>query len=206
MRQIKTYSRKPKRSIKPFLIAFCVCILACAAISGSLAWLISTPEQVVNSFTPGVVTIEVDETFDDEHTTKQNVSIKNTGNVPAYIRVALVPAWVDDEGNIAAKPASLEQLDNDCNIAWGEDGNGYEADWFIGADGFYYCKTFINPGKSTPILIKSCTVKDGEHEYDFELQVIASAVQSLPTSTVETVWPVVVDPDGRLANKIQGGN
>ena len=206
MRQIKTYSRKPKRSIKPFLIAFCVCILACAAISGSLAWLISTPEQVVNSFTPGVVTIEVDETFDDEHTTKQNVSIKNTGNVPAYIRVALVPAWVDDEGNIAAKPASLEQLDNDCNIAWGEDGNGYENDWFIGADGFYYCKTVINPGEYTPILIKSCTVKDGEHKYDFELQVIASAVQSLPTSTVETVWPEVVCTDGTLANKIQGGN
>ena len=97
MRQIKTYSRKPKRSIKPFLIAFCVCILSCAAVSGSLAWLISTPEPVVNEFTPGEVTIQVDETFDDEHTTKQNVSIKNTGNVPAYIRVALVPAWVDDE-------------------------------------------------------------------------------------------------------------
>ena len=206
MRQIKTYSRKPKRSVKPFLIAFCVCILACAAVSGSLAWLTSTPEQVVNSFTPGVVTIEVDETFDDEHTTKQNVSIKNTGNVPAYIRVALVPAWVDDEGNIAAKPASLEQLDNDCNIAWGEDGNGYENDWFIGADGFYYCKTVINPGEYTPILIKSCTVKDGEHKYDFELQVIASAVQSLPTSTVETVWPEVVCTDGTLAKNEQGGN
>ena len=96
MRQIKTYSRKPKRSIKPFLIAFCVCILACAAISGSLAWLISAPGPVVNEFIPGEVTIQVDETFDDEHTTKQNVSIKNTGNVPAYIRVALVPAWVDD--------------------------------------------------------------------------------------------------------------
>ena len=206
MRQIKTYSRKPKRSIKPFLIAFCVCILACAAVSGSLAWLISTPEHVVNSFIPGEVTIQVDETFDDEHTTKQNVSIKNTGNVPAYIRVALVPAWVDDEGNIAAKPASLEQLDSDCDIAWGKDGNGYEADWFKGSDGFYYCKTFINPGKSTPILIKSCTVKDGEHKYDFELQIIASAVQSLPTSTVGEVWPVVVGPDGTLAKKIQGGN
>ena len=204
MRQINTYSRKPKRSIKPFLIAFCVCILACAAVSGSLAWLISAPGPVVNEFTPGEVTIQVDETFNG--TTKSDVRIKNTGNVPAYIRVALVPAWVDDEGNIAAKPASLEQLDNDCNIAWGKDGNGYENDWFIGADGFYYCKTFINPGKSTPILIKSCTVKGEEHEYDFELQVIASAVQSLPTSTVETVWPVVVDPDGRLANKIQGGN
>ena len=204
MRQINTYSRKPKRSVKPFLIAFCVCILACAAVSGSLAWLTSTPEQVVNSFTPGVVTIEVDEKFDS--TTKSDVRIKNTGNVPAYIRVALVPAWVDDEGNIAAKPASLEQLDNDCNIAWGEDGNGYENDWFIGADGFYYCKTVINPGEYTPILIKSCTVKDGEHKYDFELQVIASAVQSLPTSTVGEVWPVVVGTDGTLANKIQGGN
>ena len=203
MRQIKTYSRKPKRSIKPFLIAFCVCILACAAVSGSLAWLTSTPGPVVNEFIPGEVTIQVDETFNG--TTKQNVRIKNTGNVPAYIRVALVPAWVDDEGNIAAKPASLE-LNDDCNIAWGEDGNGYEADWFIGSDGFYYCKTFIKPDESTPILIKSCTVKDGEHKYDFELQIIASAVQSLPTSTVGEVWPVEVGMDGTLANKIQGGN
>lgn len=204
MRQIKTYSRKPKRSIKPFLIAFCVCILACAAISGSLAWLTSTPGPVVNEFIPGEVTIQVDETFNG--TTKQNVRIKNTGTVPAYIRVALIPAWVDDEGNIAAKPASLE-LKDDCNIAWGKDGNGYEADWFKGSDGFYYCKTFINPGDSTPILIKSCTVKDGEHEYDFELQIIASAVQSLPTSTVGTVWPaVVVVTNGKLAKKEQGGN
>lgn len=199
MRQINTYSRKPKRSVKPFLIAFCVCILACAAVSGSLAWLISTPEPVVNEFTPGEVTIQVDETFDDEHTTKQNVSIKNTGNVPAYIRVALVPAWVDDEGNIAAKHASLD----DCNITLGDDFNQF---WFEGTDGFYYCKTFINPDKSTPILIKSCTVKGEEHEYDFELQVIASAVQSLPTSTVEEVWPVVVDTDGTLAKTEQGGN
>ena len=197
MRQIKTYSRKPKRSIKPFLIAFCVCILACAAVSGSLAWLISTPEQVVNSFTPGVVTIQVDEKFDGS--TKSDVRIKNTGNVPAYIRVALVPAWVDDEGNIAAKPAYLD----DCNITLGDDFNQF---WFKGTDGFYYCKTFIKPDESTPILIKSCTVKDGEHEYDFELQVIASAVQSLPTSTVGEVWPVVVGPDGTLAKKIQGGN
>lgn len=203
MRQINTYSRKPKRSVKPFLIAFCVCILACAAVSGSLAWLISTPEPVVNTFTPGAVTIQVDETFNG--TTKSDVRIKNTGDVPAYIRVALVPAWVDDEGNIAAKPASLE-LNDDCNIAWGKDGSGYEADWFIGSDGFYYCKTVIEPGASTPILIKSCTVKGEEHKYDFELQIIASAVQSLPTSTVGEVWPVVVDTDGTLAKNEQGGN
>ena len=200
MRQIKTYSRKPKRSIKPFLIAFCVCILACAAVSGSLAWLISTPGPVVNEFIPGEVTIQVDEKFDGS--SKSDVRIKNTGNVPAYIRVALVPAWADDEGNVAAKPASLDN----CNITWGNNGNGYEDDWFIGSDGFYYCKTVIEPGKSTPILIKSCTVKDGEHKYDFELQIIASAVQSLPTSTVEKVWPVVVSTDGTLAKKEQGGN
>ncbi len=198
MRQINTYSRKPKRSVKPFLIAFCVCILACAAVSGSLAWLISAPGPVVNEFTPGEVTIQVDETFNG--TTKSDVRIKNTGNVPAYIRVALVPAWVDDEGNIAAKPASLKL---DCDITWGDDFNQF---WFEGTDGFYYCKTFINPGDSTHILIKSCTVKGEEHEYDFELQVIASAVQSLPTSTVERVWPVVVGTDGKLAKKEQGGN
>lgn len=197
MRQIKTYSRKPKRSVKPFLIAFCVCILACAAVSGSLAWLISTPEHVVNSFIPGEVTIQVDEKFDGS--TKSDVSIKNTGNVPAYIRVALVPAWVDDKGNIAAKHASLD----DCNITRGDD---FDQFWFKGTDGFYYCKTVIEPEGSTPILIKSCTVKGEEHEYDFELQVIASAVQSLPTTTVEAVWPVVVGTNGTLAKKEQGGN
>ncbi|MCI6986568.1 MAG: hypothetical protein MR906_00975, partial [Clostridium sp.] len=173
-------------------------ILACAAVSGSLAWLISAPEPVVNEFTPGVVTIEVDEKFDS--TTKSDVSIKNTGTVPAYIRVALVPAWVDDEGNIAAKHASLKL---DCDITWGDNFNQF---WFEGTDGFYYCKTVIEPGESTPILIKSCTVKGEEHEYDFELQVIASAVQSLPTTTVEAVWPVVVDTDGTLAENEQGGN
>lgn len=202
-KQIDSYKPGHKRSVKPLLIAVCVLVIACTAISGSLAWLISGPQQVVNTFEAGNAAIEIVETF--EGNMKSDVKVTNTGNVPVYIRVALIPAWVDDNGNIAAKPASL----SDCTITWGETGTETLSDsgWFEGSDGFYYCKTAVAPGGISPVLIYQCIVNDTSQEFDFELQVIASAVQSLPTSTVEDVWPAVrVSDNGELVSNAQGGN
>lgn len=204
-KQIDSYKPGHKRSVKPLLIAVCVLVIACTAISGSLAWLISGPQQVVNTFEAGNAAIEIVETFEDNK--KSDVKVTNIGNVPVYIRVALIPAWVDDNGNIAAKPASL----SDCTITWGEEGSGTEdapgSGWFKGSDGFYYCETAVAPGSLTPILIKECRVNDIPQEFDFELQVIASAVQSRPTSTVEDVWIAVrVSDNGELVSNAQGGN
>lgn len=209
IRQIGIYVPKTMRPMKRIILIVCAVLTFCMAAGGSIAWLIFNPDPVNNQFTPGNVTITVDEDF--KNNVKSDVKIKNIGNVPAYIRVALVPAWVDEEGNVVAQPASLE----DCEITWGNIDPatiGAGEDWFLGSDGFYYCSTAIEPETSTPILIKQCTVKTDEgqtHKYDFELRILASAVQAIPTSAVSEAWNAVgVDAtNGQLVwISSEGGN
>lgn len=194
-KQIGTYRKHSARSVKTLIVVLCAALIIGTAITGSVAWLVSESEIVKNEFTPGKVTTVIEENFDGEE--KTDVKITNTGNVPAYIRVALVCAWVDEDGNVVALPASL----NDCEITWG-------TGWFNASDNFYYCETPVQPGESTPVLINICVVSGEGHEYDFELRILASAVQTLPATVVEGVWPVVVDGNGNLAERgaSEGGN
>lgn len=203
---------------KRIIITVCAVLTCFMLVGGSIAWLTSISNDVKNEFTPGEVTITIVEEFEDD--VKSNVRIGNTGNVDAYIRVALVPAWVDENGNVVAQQASLD----DCTITWGEGVFDSENPvWFKGSDGYYYCTTPIPPPKSeerddlgnlTPILIKDCKVKDPvngiPHQYDFELRVIASAVQAIPTDAVKEAWGVGVDNSGNLIpappEEKQGGN
>lgn len=197
------------------IFVICAVLILCTIAAGSIAWLSSVTGSVTNKFDPAEVTIIVtEEPFD--HEVKQNVSVENTGNVHAYIRVALVPAWVDENGNVVAQEASLD----DCTITWGENGTASlegNPDWFKGSDGYYYCRKPIpprseTPNNFTPILIKKCEVNDSAygHQYDFELRVMASAVQAIPTDAVEEAWGVSVDANGDLImsqpKENQGGN
>lgn len=191
--------RKPFFKSRILAMALCVALVSFLTPVGTFAWLFNTSGSVTNDFEPGRITTVVEETL--EGGAKTNVKIQNTGNIPAYIRVALIPAWVDAEGNILAQEASLD----DCAVTWGSVGTLATDEWFIGSDGFYYCKTAIYPNQSTPVLIQSCTVDmTGQAEgVQFELQIVSSAIQSLPTTTVESVWPVAV-VNGLLGPR--GGN
>lgn len=195
---------KAMRPSKRIILTVCAVLIFCMITGGSIAWIVSISEPVNNGFDPAKVTITIVEEFEDD--VKSNVRIGNTGNVDAYIRVALVPAWVDEDGNVVAQPASLD----DCTITWGENGtdNLAGSGWFLGEDGFYYCMTPIPPKSEesgapdnhTPILIKECKANESEygHQYDFELRIVASAVQAIPTSAVTEAWPVEVDDSGIL--------
>ena len=83
---------------KQFVLLASVIVLLAGAIGGSLAYLFTNTDPVVNTFTPGQVNITVDENFDGS--IKENVRIKNTGNVDAKIRAMIVVTWQDDNGNI----------------------------------------------------------------------------------------------------------
>lgn len=202
---------KGKRSI----ITICAVLIICTIAVGSIAWLSSVTGTIHNKFDPADVTITITEKpFNNE--VKEDVSVANTGNVHAYIRVALVPAWVDENGNVVAQEASLD----DCTITWGENGTASlegNPDWFRGSDGYYYCRKPIPPASEapnnfTPILIKKCEVNASPygHQYDFELRIMASAVQAIPTDAVEEAWGVSVDANGYLImtppEENEGGN
>ena len=77
-------------------------LLLCCTVAGTLAYLVDSTDPVTNTFTPASVSTEVNEDFDG--ITKSNVTIKNTGDIDAYIRAAVIINWADKDGNVSATP------------------------------------------------------------------------------------------------------
>ena len=190
MNKLKKAGRSGRiRSLAIFIAAAAIVL---AAAGGTIAWLTDGGDTLVNRFVPGAVSIKVNEDFDG--TVKNNVSVENTGNVPAFIRVALVPYWVDSAGSVVGSPASLD----DFEIVRSTD---FDANWFIGSDGFYYCRASVAPGESTPVLIERCSVRSGNYEHDLVLHILASGIQTTPSDAVESAWSAVQIVNGRLDSR-----
>ena len=76
--------RKRRRGKKIALLVLAFLLIASAAVSGTLAYLVADTVDVKNEFTPSNVACKVTETFDGN--TKKNVNVTNTGDTEAYIR------------------------------------------------------------------------------------------------------------------------
>lgn len=179
-----------KRSL---VLVVSVLALVLAVAGGTLAWLTANSGPVTNTFTPAQVTCTVEETFDG--TTKSDVKIKNTSNIDAYIRAYVVVTWKDAQGNVYGKPVK----DTDYTIEYAT-GTG----WDKGSDGYYYYTSPVAANDSlTGVLITKCepVADKAPAGYDLSVEIIAEAIQSLPTTTVTSVWPVTVDANGALAPK-----
>lgn len=161
-----------------------VLILVCT-VGGTVAYLVTHTDPVVNTFTPGEVSCQVEEEFKD-NTVKTKAVVKNTGNVPAYIRVAVVANTIDGEGNITGM-ASLPQVD------WLN-----EANWTKSGD-FYYYKGVVQPGDVTADLLKNGIPLTG-----IQVTILASAIQSMPDAAVEEAWQMRYDSGTWAA--VTGGN
>ena len=136
-------------------------------------------------------------------------SVKNDGDTDAYIRAVFTVAWKNSDGEIYGKKQP----------SYGDD---YELlldleNWFLGDDGFYYCKAPVKPDEETPALIVSMTaVEDDETEttdealsdnsekpvfpddYTLTVDIAASAIQSEPKAAVTDYWNVRVNGVGML--------
>lgn len=170
--------------------AAAIALIATLAVGGTLAWLSAYTQPVKNTFVMGTVPPQVTESFD--HQVKEDVKVTNHGNIPAYIRVALVCTWQDDSGNVVGEPASLDDL----TIDWGEEGDSGTAEapgngWIKIGDYYYYTQP-VAAGDTTFNLIDSARVET-ENGYRMNLQVIADSIQANPTSVVKEQWGVDVD-------------
>ena len=149
-------------------------ILVCT-VGGTVAYLVTHTDPVVNTFTPGEVSCQVEEKFEGNNV-KTEAVVKNTGNVPAYIRVAVVANTIDGEGNITGM-ATLEGWLN-------------KKDWAEGYDGFYYYKGVVQPGAVTDNLLNADINLEG-----IQVTILASAIQSMPDDTVNEAWKMSYDSD-----------
>ena len=153
-----------------------VIVLLAGAVGGTWAFLVAQSEPVQNNFTYAHVSCTIKEKFDG--TTKSDVEIQNTGNIPAYIRARIVVTWKDTSGNVSAVPVK----DSDYTITF----NGEK--WTLQGD-YWYCNTAVNPDGFTPKLITECkktgTAPDG---YDLSVEILADAIQSEPANAVKEAW------------------
>lgn len=192
---------------KTILIAS-IALLLTIAVGITLAFVFTDTDPVKNVFTPSKVACAVVENGKDPVTDsiveigarKEDVQIKNTGNTDAYIRVAVVANWMTADGKNVW--ATSPVLGTDYSIAY-LNTNG----WSEGSDGYYYYNSPVAPGELTPVLIKLASLNpnvtppvgiNGETYY-LSIEIVASAIQSEPATTVAASWGVTVAADGTIS-------
>lgn len=169
--------RRVRSASRPLALLLPMLLLFALAVGGTMAFLIDRTGPVKNTFTPGTVTPEIEETFDGE--VKENVSIRNTGNAPGFVRAVLTVNWVDKAGNVLA-PA---EEGADYTIV------GLPGDsWFV-KDGFYYYSSAVEGGSATGYLFTYCAPVEGKAPADGHLQVsIAAQAVQATAGAVADAW------------------
>ena len=106
-------SQRPQRNTKHNLykiqlLIFSLLLVATMAIGGSMAFLTTKTPEVVNTFTPAHVEPDVKEDFNG--TVKSSITVQNTGDIDAYIRVKLVTYRVNNDGDHIGGTAALHSV------------------------------------------------------------------------------------------------
>lgn len=167
-----------KRNQKPLILTLClVIVLLLTAAGATLAWLTADSAEVKNIFTPSHVSCVVEESFDGS--VKSNVTVKNTGDVPAFVRIKLVSYRVNGAGQHIGGAAEI--------------GDFTPGDGWMSKDGYYYYNAAVAPESSAPALISSLALVGSYDDADGGKQVIevlAEAIQAEPTRAYEEAWGI----------------
>lgn len=190
-----------KRLRKTIALLVSLILIVSVAVGATLAFIIDKSETPENVFTASEVTTLVEETTSGG--TKSEVKVKNTGDVEAYIRAAVVVTWQDANGNVYGESPVKG---TDYSISFGNA-------WTKSSDGFYY---YTSPVKSddedpdnccTDTLITSCSIQSGAdipEGYSLNVEILSSGIQSVPKNAVTDAWSSgvsAVSSTGTLAIK-----
>lgn len=178
-------AKKPKKrpGSKGILLILSLTVLCLSILSGStLAYLVTGTNPIANIFNHAVVSCKV---LGGNSRYAENVCIQNTGNIPAYIRAAIVVTFEreGDDGNTTV--SSLVPEEGDYRIQFAENTN-----WKKGPDGFWYYTQPVAVNQSTETLILDCAAQKSVAPDGFTLtiKVVASAIQASGTQAVTDSW------------------
>ena len=183
---MKNGKTKGGRSLFPAFIAF---ILACSLWLAGLVYaaLKDTTAVVDNELVPATVTCQVNETFNGQ--TKTNVSVTNTGNVPAFIRVKVVLNWTDSDG-YPAWFAGSSDYGVSTTLASPLNWTNAKGSSVID-DGYWYYNGIVQPNGATSDLIASIAENlsaavSANPQYHLKVTVLAEAIQAASTAASES--------------------
>lgn len=160
---------KMKLNKKQLSLLISLLLLLTVSVGGTLAYIVTQTTPVKNTFTPAEVTCHITDTMNTSKTEKTDAYVTNTGDVDAYIRVALVFTWRDAEGNIA--PVAVKASDYSLSLGsnWAE------------VNGYYYYKSAVEAGDKTEDLIESCKLAENVTApvgYGLCVEILADAIQA----------------------------
>ena len=197
---------------KKSIIITSVILLLLVSVGTTLAYVFTETEPVENTFIPSRVSCAVVENGKEPVSgslvnisdSKNNVQIQNTGDTDAYIRVAVTVNWMNADGTRVWAQKPIQNTDYTITYNLSKDG------WFDGGDGFYYYSKAVSPtspNNLTEILISNAALMSGvtapvgtdNTQYYLSIEIVASAIQSTPASTVSDQWGVTVSDDGTIS-------
>ena len=149
------------------------------------AYMRKQTEVVENVFVGTKVACKVNEVY--ENNQKTSITVQNTGDVNAYIRLRIVSYRIDTSNEIVFgdTPSFTFTLGSD---------------WFKIGDQYYY-KYPVVPGASTTDLLNGASSLLNELNSEKQVvEVFAEAIQGIPTTAVTSAWPVSVDANGNIKN------
>ena len=177
MKLISTKSSRSGKSShtakKASALTIAIILILVMAIGGTVAFLVTHTDQIVNTFQPTDVSCEINEKFNDDNTVKTSAVVENTGKIPAYIRVAVVANTVDAEGNITGAADVSNKL---AGSGWTKVGD------------YYYYNGVVKPNETTGNLLAEGIDLNG-----IQVTILASAIQAEPTNAVAEAWDVQFD-------------
>lgn len=174
-----------KYNAKLFASVLAIVLLLTVGVGGTLAYLIAEGGSITNVFEAEQASIQIiEDPFSGSE--KSGVLVKNTCDIPVYVRVAIVPTWEDDDGDAVGVSASL----NDLTIRWGS------SNWVKYGDYWYYNEAVASKAV-TAELINTATVATA-NGYKMNLQILAEAIQAdgvdaKGNKPIELAWKVDID-------------
>lgn len=175
------HAKKSTFGIKHALLIVSAVLILAVGVTATLAYL-SDSEDVTNTFTPSRVTCYVNETVTDS--TKSNVTIQNTGDIDAYIRVAVVANWVKGDSIVAPATVSITPA------------NG----WFKAGDYYYYPAKVAANGITSNLYSGDITAGTALIEgAELKVDILAEAIQA--ESDAINNWTAVSVSNGALVAK-----
>lgn len=169
--------RRARRHLSPVLMLFSLLLCVVVTVGGTLAYLTADTTPIENTFTPGQVSCSVSDKV--ANNVKTSITVTNTSNVPAYIRVELVTYRVNEEGqHIGGTVAEINPVN-------------YNTDDWVYQNGFYYTRKPVAAGQNAPELLAGGIELHTYADADGGMQVIevmAEAIQSEPIDVVSTYW------------------
>ena len=164
-----------KKWSKYVLIALSVLLLVGLASGGTLAYLFTGGNNVINRFVPGNVECVVND----------NNTITVNGNTKAYVRAAVVINWENTKGEInGLAPVK----DTDYTIVVG-------SNWTKESDGYYYYGSALTAGGTTISPAVTVTPKgSGLAGFSLSVEVLGEAIQSegMGAVSAKNAWDIAI--------------